>query len=177
MPPGVQHKATAGYYLAVSWAEFTDAGEVYVCDACMWADPRYILIYGRYIPTAPRTVAVAPPESVLLEAERLTTGARRGDYGHPLDDYTRTAELVSAVFRHKLLPGVSLTAEDMIRAMICVKLSRDVNLPKRDNRTDGAGYFGCLQMVTEERERREIVAKTPQSGTVRLSDLKGEVWV
>ena len=38
--------------------------------------------------------------------------------------------------------------------MTGVKISREVNQPKRDNRTDGAGYWGCLDKVVEERKRR-----------------------
>jgi hypothetical protein len=36
---------TAGYY--VGWKEQMDPGEHIICDACMWADPRYIAIYGK----------------------------------------------------------------------------------------------------------------------------------
>jgi hypothetical protein len=35
---------TAGYYYR--WYDFMDPGEEVVCDACMWADPRYIAAYG-----------------------------------------------------------------------------------------------------------------------------------
>jgi len=37
---------TAGYYVAAGWPEFANPGEVYICDACMWADPRYQAVYG-----------------------------------------------------------------------------------------------------------------------------------
>jgi hypothetical protein len=35
---------TCGYYLR--WSLFMDPGETRVCDACAWADPRYIAVYG-----------------------------------------------------------------------------------------------------------------------------------
>jgi hypothetical protein len=35
---------SAGVY--VDWMDFFNPGEHIVCDACMWADPRYIAIYG-----------------------------------------------------------------------------------------------------------------------------------
>jgi hypothetical protein len=42
---------SAGYYHITwpngCWARFANEGEEYVCDACMWADPRYIAIYGK----------------------------------------------------------------------------------------------------------------------------------
>lgn len=35
---------TAGYYHG--WTQFMDAGEMDVCDFCMWNDPRYMVVYG-----------------------------------------------------------------------------------------------------------------------------------
>lgn len=38
---------TAGYYVIGSyWEKYANKGEVYVCDSCMWQDPRYIEVYG-----------------------------------------------------------------------------------------------------------------------------------
>jgi hypothetical protein len=37
-------------------------------------------------------------------------------------------------------------------AMICLKLSREQNKPKRDNLVDIAGYINCLHMVIEEKK-------------------------
>jgi hypothetical protein len=91
-------------------------------------------------------------QSVLVEAEGLVHGDRNASYGHPLDDYTRTAALVSALLAHKLTEPI--TAEEMILAMCCVKLSRQVNKPKRDNMTDLAGYAECEQWCIDERQRR-----------------------
>lgn len=92
------------------------------------------------------------PESILQEAQRLTHGPRQADYGHPLDDYTRTAALVSALLAHKLREP--LTPAEMALAMVCVKLSRQVHAPKRDNCTDGAGYFWVSYECDEEKKRR-----------------------
>ena len=99
-----------------------------------------------------KDAAPPAPESVLLEAQSLVHGNRGADYGHPLDDYTRTAAMVSGMLEHILIRPIQ--ADEMIMVMICVKLSRQVNKPKRDNTVDGAGYFECLQMAIDEYKRR-----------------------
>lgn len=42
---------TVGYYDAKGWPQFANPGEVFICDACMWEDPRYIAIYGHTHPS------------------------------------------------------------------------------------------------------------------------------
>lgn len=91
-------------------------------------------------------------ESILQEAQRLTHGDRAKDYGHPLDDYTRTAALVSALLAHKLREPLEPHEAAMIQ--ICVKLSRQVNHPKRDNMVDAAGYAWVAQECVDETARR-----------------------
>lgn len=91
-------------------------------------------------------------ESILQEAHRLTHGPRGQDYGHPLDDYTRTAGMVSAMLAHKL--KTPLTPAEMAAVMICVKLSRQMHSPKRDNMVDAAGYAWVTQECLDEETRR-----------------------
>lgn len=102
-------------------------------------------------------VVGTPPPSVniLEEANSLVHGDRGAAYGHPLDDYTRTAALASALLSGKLREPI--TAEEMILVMCCVKLSRQVHAPKRDNMTDLAGYALCEQRAVEERARRQAL--------------------
>lgn len=88
-------------------------------------------------------------ESVLGEADRLVSGDRQADYGHPLDDFTRTGRIWGAILG---IPDVS--AEKVGLCMVGVKISREVNHPKRDNRVDGPGYFKCVDMCHDERKRR-----------------------
>jgi hypothetical protein len=94
-----------------------------------------------------------PKESCLQEAQRLVYGERGVQYGHPFDDYTRTAGMVSSMLAHKLREP--LTAEEMILIMCCVKLSRQINAPKRDNMTDLAGYAECEQRTVDRRAELE----------------------
>jgi hypothetical protein len=88
-------------------------------------------------------------ESVLLEAQRLVHGDRGADYGHPLDDFSRTAKLWSAIL------GQDVTPEQVGLCMCAVKLSRQCNKPKRDNLVDLAGYAETVNMVIEETTRRK----------------------
>ena len=85
-------------------------------------------------------------ESVLLEAQRLTTGDRQKAYGHPAEDFARTGRMWAAILG---MPYVS--PEQVALCMIAVKISREINRPGRDNRVDMAGYANCLQMVNEAR--------------------------
>ena len=92
-------------------------------------------------------------ESILEEAQRLVHGDRQSAYGHPLDDFTRTAAIWSAILE------VPVTAEQVGLCMIGVKISRQCNAPRRDNMTDAAGYAATVQMVVEERDRRGVTTK------------------
>lgn len=92
------------------------------------------------------------PLGVLAEADKLTNGARRKDYGHPIDDFTRTGRMWGAILD---LPQ-AVTPEQIALCMTAVKMSRQCHTPKRDNIVDGAGYLNTLQMVIEERERRAL---------------------
>lgn len=100
------------------------------------------------------------PETILEEANRLVGGARNADYGHPLDDFTRTANMANALFADKLKIGHKFTAEDVGKFMCLVKLSREMNCPKRDNLVDLAGYAQTIEMCKNERERREVLTTT-----------------
>jgi len=89
-------------------------------------------------------------ETVLEEAQRLIYGARQSCYGHPLDDFTRTGRIWGAIL------GIPNVPPEMVGlCMVGVKMSREVNHPQRDNRTDGAGYFGTVDMIHAEQSRRD----------------------
>lgn len=87
---------------------------------------------------------------VVLEAFKLINGKRQADYSHPLSDYTKVRDLFEFV------AGVSLTVEQAILFMVCVKLARlRTNLDKgvlhHDSLVDAIGYLGCLSMAIHKK--------------------------
>lgn len=93
------------------------------------------------------TMQPPPTESICQEADRLVSFDRQDDYGHPLDDFTRTGRMWAAILG---LPTV--TPQQVALCMVAVKISRECHRPKRDNRTDGAGYLKCLDLICEKLE-------------------------
>jgi hypothetical protein len=85
-----------------------------------------------------------PSESILAEADRLVSGDRQGDYGHPIEDFTRTGRMWGAILGTPDVPP-----DKVAMCMVALKLSRECNKPKRDNRTDAAGYVKTLELVRE----------------------------
>ena len=82
--------------------------------------------------------------TVLAEAQSLVHGDRGGDYGHPIDDYTRTGRMWGAIL------GIGDIDPRVACLMMAVmKVSREVNKHKRDNLVDLAGYAECAQMVAD----------------------------
>lgn len=83
--------------------------------------------------------------NILEEANTITTGERQKVYGHPYDDYSRTAALWSAILGHEV------TAAQAALCMIAVKLSRLCNTPDhRDTMIDIAGYIRVYEMILEK---------------------------
>jgi hypothetical protein len=87
---------------------------------------------------------VKPRESILAEADRLVSAARQTDYGHPIEDFTRTGRMWGAI-----LGTADVPPDKVAMCMVALKLSRECNRPKRDNRTDAAGYVKTLELVRE----------------------------
>lgn len=100
-------------------------------------------------------------DSILLEAERLVHGDRNTSYGHPLQDFSRTAGIWSAIL------GIPVTAEQVALCMIGVKISRLCQTPgHRDSIVDLAGYAETYSMVRGERARLTVVPKCREFRTV-----------
>jgi len=95
-------------------------------------------------------------ENLLKESDALIHGARNSDYGHPLDDFSDTADYWTTWChaRDLLQEPKSFTPEDVAMMMVLLKISREGRRHKQDNLIDGPGYFGTLGMVLAERMRR-----------------------
>lgn len=93
-----------------------------------------------------------PHESILLEAERITNGPRRSSYGHPLDNFTRTADLWAPIL------GKAVTAHQVGLCMVVAKVARECNTHTRDNLVDIAGYANATYMTLTETEARKTAA-------------------
>lgn len=95
-------------------------------------------------------------KTILDEAKSLVYGNRRMDYGHPMDDYTRTGMIFGGILmdwaKQAAVSKDPLPVPARLAAlcMVGVKMSREVNKSKRDNRVDGAGYFEVVDLIAQK---------------------------
>lgn len=85
------------------------------------------------------------PEPIRLaqRAIDLVYTDREADYGHPADDYGRTAAMWSGFL------GVNITPYQAAIMMVLVKLSREFNKHKDDNIVDAHGYLLVAGRIRE----------------------------
>jgi hypothetical protein len=86
------------------------------------------------------------PEDIELEARGIVRdGDRQKEYGHPRDDWTRTAKIWSGIL------GIEVTPEQAMLCMIGTKISRLVHTPQHhDSKVDIIGYAICYDRLNEE---------------------------
>jgi hypothetical protein len=91
---------------------------------------------------------------ILAEAAKLTTDDRNAAYGHPHNNLTHMADMVSAYLGGKTGHTLALTAEDMAWIMVFAKASRTVATYKDDNYIDAAAYAAiageCREIIEGE---------------------------
>jgi hypothetical protein len=92
--------------------------------------------------------------TILEEADRITSNDRRHSYGHPLDNFSDTALIVTGILHAtgKLDRLKWITADEVQLIMMAVKLARLGRDPlHRDSQVDLAGYCRTLEMTQEKR--------------------------
>ena len=92
--------------------------------------------------------------TILDDAAAAVHGVRPNDYGHPLDNHTRTAGLWSSYL------SVTVTPEDVAFLNILQKVSRGMHSITRDTLIDIAGFAANIEMIQDERDRRSQLANS-----------------
>lgn len=82
-----------------------------------------------------------PAKTILDEAAAIIAGPRRSSYGDVQESFGRIAKVWSV-----LLP-CEVSASDVARCMLALKLCRECNKPQRDNRVDICGYAALLDQL------------------------------
>lgn len=73
--------------------------------------------------------------------------AKATEYDTPAANFSRIAEMWTALISSKLLPGEALTPIEVGLFQICVKLTREQFAHKEDNVLDIEGYAECIRRV------------------------------
>lgn len=90
------------------------------------------------------------PEDVAAYAARLVSDKRQYEYGHPLDNLDRAAQIWSVIL------DTHVTAEQVSLCMVGMKIARQVHKAKPDTVVDIIGYALTLHMVEVERAKRSM---------------------
>lgn len=104
------------------------------------------------IPQGPRRSHRVPTvrARVLDEAKRITATDRNSSYGEPEDNFQRIADYWNIWLQDRLKEGEKITPGDTAAMQIFVKMAREMNAPKQDNKVDLAGYAACWAEVDGE---------------------------
>lgn len=95
--------------------------------------------------TATLTPATPTRAKLLDTAKNLTCGPRNVEYGPPVDQAKRAADIFNA------WSGRNLTATEISQVMVAVKMSRMLESPRKaDHYADAMAYFGILAECVED---------------------------
>lgn len=85
--------------------------------------------------------------SIFDEAIQLTAGDRREAYGPVDQSFKRVAHVWTGILGPKL--NQEITAGEVALLMAGLKLCREANSPKRDNRVDAAAYIFLKDQIED----------------------------
>jgi spore cortex formation protein SpoVR/YcgB (stage V sporulation) len=96
----------------------------------------------------------------ILEEAKKTCVDRGLDYGDPMSDFSKIANLWDVIFQgNATMEGhAQIKPEQVALAMIAVKIARICQNPDyyhRDSVVDIAGYAACLERVAEHRSAKD----------------------
>lgn len=98
--------------------------------------------------TTPEAGRTEPRASeAMSRGAALATGDRMDEYGDPNLSFDRIAGLWSAYVTAPGVDAAALTAEDVARMMILLKVSRSLTDTKADTLDDIDGYTACIRLL------------------------------
>lgn len=133
------------------WYLRRDLKEMLQCDAVYalegWEESKgaQLEIYVANELGIPVEFQVETLPNILQEANYVVHGQRRNEYGHPIDNHQRTANLWATYLR------ISITPVDVCFLNILQKISRGMNKLTRDTLVDIAGYAANIEMIQKKR--------------------------
>lgn len=90
----------------------------------------------------------APPTaSILEEAQTIIWGDREQTYGAPSKNLEKIAQQWSLYLEQLYDVKIPICAEDVCWMMADLKKVRQMNVSKRDNLVDAAGYIGLIERL------------------------------
>ena len=136
----VLEECTAIYFMK-GWEDSKGARIEYLI-----AKARGIPIYFEVDPDVQHLMEL---DGIVEEAYSLVHGDRNKSYGSPVHDFSRQHHIAYAM-------GVEIMTLEVPKFMMAVKLSRQVNKPKRDNLVDLAGYVLCFEWVKKDLQKGKL---------------------
>lgn len=112
--------------------------------------------------------------SILQEADEIAGESRSRDYGHPLQNHQRIADVWNMQLGSKL--NKPITAREVALMMVGLKLAREANTSKRDNLVDAAGYIKCVDMIDEALHEQDLI-KDARKSISEYSPIKKSVAI